>query len=67
MDIEILNIKGMHSGHCARLVRNSLSIVKGLSRSDITFGTVKVSYDENVATLEDIKKAFTRIGYQISN
>lgn len=62
MKVNILNLKGIRSGHCADLVINSLSIIRGQSPSHVTVGTVKVSYDENVATLEDIKKAITRFG-----
>ncbi len=67
MKVEKLNIEGMHCGHCADLIRNSLSLVKGVSDANVTVGSVTVSYDETVAVLEDIEKAITRFGYKISD
>jgi copper chaperone len=67
MKVETLNIEGMHCGHCADLVRNSLSIVKGISVADVKVGLATVSYDETVTTREAIEQAITRFGYKISN
>lgn len=65
MKTEQLKIGGMHCGHCQDLIRNSLSIVKGVSMSSVGEGTVTVTYDETVAEREDIEKAITRFGYKI--
>jgi copper chaperone len=65
MKVEKMNIGGMHCGHCVDLIKNSLSLVKGVSEANVTDGSVTVSYDENIATREEIDKAITRFGYKI--
>ncbi len=65
MKLEKLNIEGMYCGHCANLVKNSLSLVKGVSNAHVTIGSATVSYDETVTEKEDIEKAITRFGYRI--
>ncbi len=65
MKVETLNIDGMRCGHCTDLVKNSLSIVEGVSETDVSVGKVIVTYDEDVATREAIENAITRFGYKI--
>jgi copper chaperone CopZ len=55
----------MHCGHCADLIKNSLSIVEGVSETDVSVGKVTVTYDEDVATRKAIEDAITRFGYKI--
>jgi copper chaperone CopZ len=59
------NIDGMHCGHCAALVKNSLSIVDGVSTSDVQVGTATVQYDDSRTNVYEISKAITRFGYKI--
>jgi copper chaperone CopZ len=65
MKTEKLSIEGMHCGHCAALVRKSISIVDGVKGADVEFGSATVEYDENVTDREKIEKAVTRFGYKI--
>lgn len=65
MKTEKLNIQGMHCGHCTDLVKNSLSLVKGITEMAVTVGSATISYDETVATRDEIEKAITRFGYKI--
>jgi copper chaperone len=65
MKVETLNIEGMHCGHCTDLIKNSLSIVKGISETDVSLGKVTITYDEDVASREVIEDAITRFGYKI--
>ena len=65
MTTEKLNIKGIHCGHCADLVRNSLSLVKGISASNVGVGSATVTYHETVTSREEVEKAITRFGYKI--
>lgn len=65
MKTEKLNISGMHCGHCVDLIRNSLSIVKGISETNVLVGSATVSYDETVTSRTEIEKAVTRFGYKV--
>ena len=65
MKTEKLSIEGMHCGHCAALVRKSISIVEGVKDADVEFGSATVEYDENITDREKIEKAVTRFGYKI--
>ena len=65
MKTEKLNIEGMHCGHCSALVKNSLSIVKGVKSSDVQVGSVIVEYDENITERSKLEDAVTRFGYKI--
>ena len=65
MKVETLTIKGMHCGHCADLVKNSVQLVNGVSMAEVAVGSARVTYDETVASKDDIKKAVTRFGYKV--
>jgi copper chaperone CopZ len=65
MKTEKIGIEGMHCGHCADLVKNSLSIVDGVKAIDVKVGLATVEFDENVTEREELEKAVTRFGYKI--
>jgi len=65
MTTKELGIEGMHCGHCTALVKNSLSLVKGVVASEVTVGQVTVVFDENTTGMEEIEKAVTRFGYKV--
>lgn len=65
MKTEKLSIEGMHCGHCAALVRKSLSIVDGVKSAEVGVGSAIVEYDENVTDRDIIEKAVTRFGYKV--
>lgn len=58
-------VEGMHCTHCCALLKNSLSLVKGVTHTDVQVGAVTAEYDEDVADLQKIKEAVTRFGYRI--
>jgi copper chaperone CopZ len=65
MTTEKLNIQGMHCGHCTDLIRNSLSLVKGITTTSVGVGSATVTYDETVTSRDEIEKAITRFGYKV--
>jgi copper chaperone CopZ len=67
MKTETLNIDGMSCGHCTAMVKKSLEMVQGVSFADVQIGSATVSYDEAVATKEELEAAVTRFGYRIRN
>lgn len=67
MTTDRLHIEGMHCGHCTALVKNSLSLVKGVISSEVNVGGATVVYDENETTHEEIEKAVTRFGYKVTD
>jgi copper chaperone CopZ len=67
MTTDRLHIEGMHCGHCTALVKNSLSLVKGVVSSEVDVGGATVVYDENETTRREIEKAVTRFGYRITD
>ena len=67
MTTESFHIEGMHCGHCSALVKNSLSLVKGVFSSEVNVGGATVVYDENETTREEIEKAVTRFGYKVTD
>ncbi len=67
MKTEKLSIEGMNCGHCAALVKNSLSLVEGVKSSEVTVGSAIVQYDENITERAKLEDAVTRFGYKIKN
>lgn len=65
MKTEKLSIEGMHCGHCSALVKNSLSLVKGVSATDVSVGLATVDYDETITNKAELEVAITRFGYKI--
>lgn len=64
---ETLRMEGLHCGHCTALVKNSVELVKGVESADVTLKSVRVRYDEEIATRVDIETAITRFGYKITD
>jgi len=62
-----LNIKGIHCKSCAILINDTLEDIKVKSKINHETGNAEIEYDENKTTLEEIKKAITKEGYQIIN
>ncbi len=67
MKDETLRMDGLHCGHCTALVKNSVELVKGVESALVTLKSVRVRYDEEIATREDIVAAVTRFGYKVTN
>jgi copper chaperone CopZ len=64
MRTETLGIDGMSCGHCTAMVKKSLEMVQGVSFADVQVGAATVSYDDMLATREDLEAAVTRFGYK---
>lgn len=62
-----LNVRGMHCGSCAELIKESISELKGVSFVTASFrnGMMTVSFDETQLQPQDIKQAIRREGYEV--
>ena len=67
MKEDTLKIEGLHCGHCTALVKRSLEITKGVESAEVTLKSVKVAYDENLASRENLEAAITRFGYKVTS
>ncbi|MFH2020230.1 MAG: heavy-metal-associated domain-containing protein [archaeon] len=61
-----LNVKGMHCSSCEMLINESLTDL-GVDASTVSWnkGTVEVSFDEKKVSLQQVKDAIKKEGYQI--
>ncbi len=61
-----LKVRGMDSEHCAMIVKNAVSRLKGVSSAGTSYAAMKakVKYDPAVIGIEAIKKAVINAGYQ---
>jgi copper chaperone len=59
-----LNITGMSCNHCVKSVQNELAKLP-LEKLDVTIGNVKVDFDENKISIEQIKNSVIEAGYEI--
>jgi len=68
MTEKTLRVPDMHCGHCKAAVESELSRISGVenSNADVEKGTVKVSYDEDTVTTEDLKDAIEEAGYTVA-
>ena len=62
------NVPEMSCGHCKAAVEGELSKLSGVERSnaDLEKGTVKVSYDEDRMSEEQLKGAIEYAGYAVT-
>jgi copper chaperone CopZ len=67
MKTEKIGIEGMHCGHCSALVKNSISLVKGVKDVDVSAGEATVVFDEGVTERTKLEEAVTRFGYKIKD
>lgn len=58
-------VSGMSCGHCAMHVKNALEDIEGVQHGDVDLegGSVKVRFDEDLVSFEDMKKAVEEAGY----
>ena len=63
-----LNIEGMHCASCVGNVKKSLMNIKGVKDASINLilKSGRVEAEDNVS-LEEIKKAVSKIGYKVTN
>jgi copper chaperone len=64
-----LNVPNISCEHCERAVKSALSPLRGVRdvRVDIPGKRVRVSYDEGVITVEDMKQALQREDYPVAS
>ena len=65
MEKVIINVKGMHCGHCEAAVSGALAGLAGVkkAKADRTSGTATVKYDPAAVSIEDMKKAIAASGF----
>ena len=59
-----VRVEGMSCQHCVRAVFTALTAVEGITRADVTIGTVEVEHDGRV-TVEQLRKAIAVAGYDV--
>ncbi|WP_048198198.1 heavy-metal-associated domain-containing protein [Methanocella arvoryzae] len=64
-----LQIDGMHCGHCAAAVTDSLKKVKGVKDAETVYTTGKsrVLIDPEMAKVDDLVKAVEDAGYTVKS
>lgn len=62
-----LTIEGMHCEHCAAAIKDGLKKAKGVINAEVLFsmGKAKVTYDPNVASVEDLTAIVKNLGYTV--
>lgn len=65
MTSKTYQIRGMHCASCASIIERSLGKIDGVDAAEVNFGTetVKVSYDENRVSPEQLSKNIEPLGY----
>ncbi len=60
-------VEGMSCGHCVNAVANALTALSGIAEVsvDLPLKTVTVDFDEDMVTLEMMKKAIEEEGYEV--
>lgn len=66
MDVELM-VKGMNCGHCEKAVMEATTALEGVKHVDVHLdsGRVKVSYNQEQVTLEEICEAIEGQGYDV--
>ncbi len=59
-------IEGMSCQHCVMRVKKAIDAIKGVERSEVEIGSVKVVFDDQKASREDIAKAIAEAGYRVA-
>ena len=69
MKTELLQVKGMTCGGCARTVERVLSALPGISRVSVSLArnSVEVQYDETALNKNALSAALRSAGYEIAS
>ncbi|MGE7023733.1 heavy-metal-associated domain-containing protein [Solibacillus cecembensis] len=61
------NVQGMSCGSCGKKINNSLHQIDNTMEIEVNVGEgiVKVAYDENRASIEQMIQAITSLGYTV--
>jgi len=60
-----LAVEGMSCSHCVNAIEGALKEMKVLGKANLKKKTVQVDFDENKASLEQIKEAIENQGYEV--
>jgi Cu+-exporting ATPase len=60
---ESISITGMHCSSCVTLLKESLEEIKGVQNVDMEIGKATVDYDENIASLDDLRSIIKEEGF----
>jgi copper chaperone len=63
MERLVLEIEGMSCGHCVARVKQTLAATPGVQVSDVSIGTVSVTYDASATSPGQIASAVSAAGY----
>lgn len=63
---KIIKIDGMSCQHCVMAVKKEIQKLD-VQNFQVVIGEVKVEFDENIITEENIKKAIKDAGYIVTN
>ncbi len=63
----ILNVSGMQCGGCETIIETALTPLDGIEtvKADYPSGTVKIHFDEDIISLNKIKKTIASAGYTV--
>ncbi|NLB80588.1 MAG: copper-translocating P-type ATPase [Clostridiaceae bacterium] len=67
MNSQILNIRGMTCAACAQRIEKTVQKLDGVKEANVNLASEKlyVEYDESSLTLDNIKAAVAKIGYEV--
>ncbi len=68
MQTETISVPEIHCDHCKQSIEGALNPMGGVSSAvvDVPGSTVKVSYDEEAVSHEEIVQAITDQGYEVA-
>ncbi len=69
MTEKTFKVEGMSCGHCKAAVEDELKGLSGveISNADLEHGTVEVTFDEDLVTIDDIRGAIEEAGYTLAD
>ncbi len=60
-----LAIEGMSCQHCVMRVKKAVDQLPGVSQTDVSIGTARISYDETKIKEKDLVDAVEKAGYKV--
>lgn len=67
VETKVLNVEGMSCSHCERAVKNELSEINGVVKTevDLESKTVTVDYDSDLVSVKMLADAIEEAGYEV--
>jgi len=65
MRTDIMEVDGMYSHQCIDLLKRFLSVLYGVRKVKVEFGSVVVEYDEIITSRKELVEAVERLGYKV--